>query len=121
MRSVVIRKTTTTCARLSKADAVTKKLSPLPKLLCLDCGVNIFKVGDYCNLHDRTWKDELRLKKTDNLCIKCIEVRLGRKLIFTDFSSVPPNLHRTVKGYKMSDVLVERLGLTTSRKRKRMK
>jgi hypothetical protein len=96
---------------------MTKKLPPWP--LCLDCGVNIFKVGDYCNLHDTIWKDELRLKDTDNMCIKCIEVRLGRKLSFVDFSSVPPNVDRTVKGYKMSDLLIERLGLTTSRKRKR--
>lgn len=79
------------------------------------------KVGDYCNLHDKIWKDELRLKDTDNMCINCIEARLGRKLIFADFSSVPPNLHRTVKGYKLSDRLVERLGLSMSKKRSRAK
>ncbi len=41
------------------------------------------------------------------MCIDCIEKRIGRKLLGLDFIDLP-----CVEGYPMSDILVERLGLT---------
>jgi hypothetical protein len=53
---------------------------------CRDCGVNVIEAGDYCLLNDDIWKRQLRLRWKDNLCIECIEKRLGRKLKFIDFN-----------------------------------
>jgi hypothetical protein len=74
---------------------------------CLGCGVNVIKIGHYCMLNSDLWERELHLKGNDNMCIDCIEKRIGRKLRGLDFIDLP-----CVQGYLMSDILVERLGLT---------
>ena len=79
----------------------------LARLKCLDCGVNVIEVGDYCMLHPALWTDQLHLGWDDNLCIKCIELRIGRKLrplLSGDFIGFP-----NVKGYPMSDILRDRI------------
>jgi len=48
--------------------------------VCKDCGVNVIKIGEYCMINPALWKDKLGLGWDDNLCIGCIEKRLGRKL-----------------------------------------
>jgi hypothetical protein len=74
---------------------------------CLGCGVNVIKIGHYCMLNSDLWERELHLKSNDNMCIDCIERRIGRKLRGLDFISYP-----RVEGYPMSDTLLERLGFT---------
>lgn len=71
---------------------------------CISCGVNIVEIGDYCMLNPDIWDRKLRLQWTDNMCIACIEKRLGRKLRLGDFSNMP-----MIEGFPMSDVLRDRL------------
>jgi hypothetical protein len=52
---------------------------------CLDCGVNVIEAGDYCMLRAKIWEGELDLREDDNLCIACVEARLGHKLQPDDF------------------------------------
>lgn len=71
---------------------------------CLDCGVNVIKIGDYCMLQPDLWQRKLHLKWTDNMCIACVEVRIGRKLNVRDFLTFP-----SVEGFARSDILDDRI------------
>jgi hypothetical protein len=88
---------------------------------CIGCGVNVIKIGDYCMLSGKIWDDVLHLGWDDNMCIACVEARLGRKLrpLFQgDFTGWP-----SVEGFPMSDVLKNRLGFDAAkpkRARRRM-
>jgi hypothetical protein len=75
---------------------------------CIDCGVNVIKIGDYCMISPDIWERKFHLEWRDNLCIACIEARLGRKLrpMFKgDFIGFP-----NVEGYPMSAILTDRIG-----------
>ena len=82
---------------------------------CLDCGINVIRAGDYCLLSSELWKNQFGLGWNDNLCIACIETRLGRKLSMRlgDFISFP-----SVKGFPASDTLLERYGFGKEKARK---
>jgi hypothetical protein len=71
---------------------------------CLDCDTNVIRAGDYCMLNPELWEDRLGLEGGDNLCVACIEKRLGRELSLVDFSSFP-----WVEGFSMSALLRSRL------------
>ncbi len=81
---------------------------------CIGCGVNVIKIGDYCMLSSDLWNRKLGLKWDDNMCVACIEARIGRKLSLRkhDFTSFP-----SVEGFPMSNVLANRLGFDAVRKR----
>ena len=81
---------------------------------CIDCSINVIKAGDYCMLKPDIWENQLGLGRTDNLCIACIEKRLGRNLKFPDFACPA-----SVEGFWPSDVLIQRLGLKTSKRERR--
>jgi hypothetical protein len=79
-----------------------------------DCGINVIEAGDYCMLRPDIW-ERLGLGWTDNLCLACIEKRLGRNLSFMDFAAPA-----SVEGFPPSDTLLQRLGLSgRPRKRRR--
>jgi hypothetical protein len=71
---------------------------------CLDCGINVIKAGDYCMLNPAIWDDQLHLGWHDNLCIACVEVRIGRRLGFGDLICLP-----SVEGFAMSGILSSRI------------
>ena len=50
------------------------------RCICNDCGVDIVKAGEYVMLDPQIWKHELGLDWDDNLCIGCVEKRLGRRI-----------------------------------------
>jgi hypothetical protein len=52
----------------------------LPRFPCNDCEVDCLKIGDWYMAPPRIWEDRLGLSWQDNLCIACLEKRLGRKL-----------------------------------------
>ena len=65
-----------------------------------------------------TWEKTLGLGWKDNLCISCIEARLGRQLGFLhgDFAGVP-----SVEGFPCSETLRKRYGLKVRKARKPVK
>jgi hypothetical protein len=71
---------------------------------CNDCGVNVIEAGDYTMLKFEIWEDQFGLRWEDNLCVACIEKRLGRPFTILDFICFP-----SVEGYSMSAVLQDRL------------
>jgi len=70
-----------------------KRLSKkeLARYRCNDCAVNVVEIGEFYMLNPEIWKDELGLGWSDNLCIGCLESRLGRRVgpLFKDFSCSP--------------------------------
>ena len=71
---------------------------------CNDCSKNVIKAGDYCMLDDDIWERQFGLGWNDNLCLACIEVRLGREVTMWDFICPPPH----IEGYDMSETLSAR-------------
>jgi hypothetical protein len=59
------------------------------RCVCDDCGVNVIKIGEYFMLNANMWENQLGPGAWDNLCIGCIEARLGRKIWFPDMCNVP--------------------------------
>jgi hypothetical protein len=67
-----------------------EKVSPeeLARLTCNDCGVNVAEVGELFMIKDEIWKGQFGLAWNDNLCLGCIEARLGRELRFLDLMTI---------------------------------
>ena len=71
---------------------------------CLDCAVDTHEINEYYMVHDELW---LMANPADygELCIGCLESRIGRKLNANDFTNYAVN-----KGFfEQSDRLKERL------------
>jgi hypothetical protein len=59
--------------------------------LCNDCGIDVWKAGDWYMAQPEVWKG-LGLKWHDNLCLACLDRRLGFKAICTThiYPASPP-------------------------------
>lgn len=60
-----------------------------PKCLCDDCGADCIEIGEYIILQPDAWQRNLGLRWSNNLCVGCIEKRLGRRLQPRDFLTWP--------------------------------
>jgi hypothetical protein len=76
--------------------------------------VNVLVIGEFCMVHPDIWDDQLGLGWDDNLCIGCIEARLGRKLKgpCPDFMSFPSYSWM----YPTSERLMDRYGFIKNAK-----
>jgi hypothetical protein len=74
--------------RKAKA-AVELTPEELARYACNDCSVNVVTIGEFYMLTDDIWTDQLGLGWDDNLCIGCLETRIGRKVSFADMRSFP--------------------------------
>ena len=84
----------------------------MAKKTCHDCGSRM--TGEYYMVHDEIW-EHAGVGKSD-LCIGCLETRIGRQLQPDDFAEVPVN-----DGHRASDRLLNRLGLLTKAELKELK
>lgn len=75
------------------------------KFLCLDCARDTSKIGELYMLLDEVWFLALKNKK-GMLCVKCIEIRLGRPLNKADFNNSYLNKSRS---FNRSTLLITRL------------
>ncbi len=59
---------------------------------CLDCGVNTGPTQEYFMLRHALWRRLLaRRDRGGMLCLRCVELRLGRGLCRADFLPIPAN------------------------------
>jgi hypothetical protein len=75
-------------------EKVAKRRKKLPAeteahYVCNDCNVNVLTAGEFYVLKQDIWEKQLSLGWTDNLCVGCLEARLGRKITLHDISSFP--------------------------------
>jgi hypothetical protein len=80
---------------------------------CIGCGINVIRAGDYCMLRNEIWQGTLGLKWQDNMCVACIEGRIGRQLTISDFIAFP-----SVERFRISDALRNRLGFDKPKRRR---
>ena len=59
------------------------------KYPCIDCGVDVLQIGDWYMALPDLWEDKLGLTWDDNLCIACLDKRLGHRAAFPT-KSCPP-------------------------------
>lgn len=62
---------------------------------CMDCDVDTRKINEYYMVHDGLWSKavpDLYANEYGQLCIGCLEMRLGRLLAKDDFADVPVNV-----------------------------
>jgi hypothetical protein len=71
-------------------------------LPCDGCNKNCIH-SDYYMVHDSVWCVEAKLPK-DNcmLCLDCLEIRIGRELVWTDFTGAPVNIE-VIERYRFLD------------------
>ena len=55
---------------------------------CNDCGVDVWEIGDWYMAPSKIWGDKLGLGWDDNLCLTCLERRLGRPVKLGDIVPV---------------------------------
>lgn len=60
------------------------------KWLCLDCKVDTGKIYEHYFINTDTWLSVVGSKK-GMVCVGCLEKRLGRKLVSSDFPKVTIN------------------------------
>ena len=103
----VHRAKTKAAAAKKRAKARTnEERKDIAKPICNDCGVNVLKIGEYYMLKDELWEKKLKLGWDDNLCIACLEARLGRKVTIADMAFLPAYSWM----YPQSDRLTARIG-----------
>jgi hypothetical protein len=100
------------------------RLTPtdLAKYKCNDCDANVVTIGEFYMCPDEVWEGELGLGWNDNLCIGCLETRLGRRVrVWKDITPVIP-LYKWQQPYPTPERLLDRFGFdrtTPKKKRKR--
>ncbi len=60
------------------------------KFLCLDCRIDTGRIHEHYFVNTDLWLSVVG-SKTGMLCISCLEGRLGRKLVASDFPNVTIN------------------------------
>jgi hypothetical protein len=59
---------------------------------CMDCGVDTSfttGIGHFYTVHTEVWRAAVPERECGELCLDCLEKRLGRKLTAADFISTP--------------------------------
>lgn len=79
------------------------------KWLCLDCKVDTGKIGEHYMLIEETW--QLAHKSNQGmLCVDCLESRIGRRLVASDFND--SHINRVKPGESKSQKLLDRISST---------
>lgn len=74
-----------------------KVKKPVYRCECDDCGFDVLSGGEFFMLNPEIWDDQLGMEPDDNLCVGCIERRLGRRIDFADiinYSTTQTQRHR---------------------------
>jgi hypothetical protein len=109
------------CERLSD-DLVERRCRTLFSLwhrkwqpLCVDCGDDVHSMGEYYMLKDAVWNSAWigrhRAQFFDGqLCIGCLERRLGRTRMHVDFTDAPVNTERSPRSDRLRKRLAANVG-----------
>lgn len=61
-----------------------------PIFNCKDCGINTNDIDEYYMVLDSIWLESGMDKDGGMLCLECLEIRIGRRLIGADFKDGLP-------------------------------
>lgn len=71
---------------------------------CLDCEVHTGAIGEYYMVTNELW--ETYVSERGMLCIRCLEDRIMRRLLPTDFTDVPLNRNPLFRSERLRDRLL---------------
>lgn len=71
---------------------------------CLDCEVHTGAIGEYYMVTKELW--ETYVSERGMLCIRCLEDRIMRRLLPTDFTDVPVNRNPLFRSERLRDRLL---------------
>ena len=99
-------------------------MSPILASACADCGVGTFTLGEWYLVKDEVWaqawagrlKSWHRLPGQQILCIGCLEKRIGRTLMASDFITDEPINDPAKATTRMSDRMRQRIGAPSGRR-----
>lgn len=80
-------------------------MASLDEFICIECNINTSDIQEYYMIQDYLWK-QVNPQINGMLCIGCVETKLGRTLISTDFPSYPVN---QIGVFLKSERLINRL------------
>jgi hypothetical protein len=87
-----------------------------PQYCCNDCGVDVLTAGEWYMASPDIWQQQLGLSWSDNLCIGCLEHRLGRRVSFPD---IGPASSWPRRGNPTSARLLDRFGHKPRQRKRR--
>lgn len=96
--------------RLHRDYRWTDRRRPAVTFTCLDCAVDTDEIGEYYMVNDYVWKQTGIAPDGGKLCIGCLETRIGRRLMSSDFPHYPINYAGI---FRQSDRLRNRMGMAT--------
>lgn len=67
-----------------RLEEMPKKIKNRSRFMCIVCKVDTGKIGEHYMLVDPVW-NKVHTSAIGMLCIGCLEKRLGRKLVPSDF------------------------------------
>jgi hypothetical protein len=73
--------------------------------ICNDCGIDVLEVGDWFMATPKIWEEQLGLVYEDNLCLPCLDKRLGRKA--EAFTDILPTAETSVRPKASSYLFLE--------------
>jgi hypothetical protein len=77
----------------------------------MDCGANTHTADEYYMVHNELWRSVVS-EPRGNLCVGCLEVRLGRELTRSDFTNCLINNPAVATWFQYSERLLSRLNDT---------
>ncbi len=98
-----------------------------PQFACNDCGVDVLAIGDWYMARPEVWH-KLGLTWSDNLCVACLDRRLGRPArAWQDITPIATGVDgeaslNAIAPKQISATLIERFGFggpATRKKRKK--
>lgn len=84
------------------------KRTPFTSGDCIDCGRSTYGIGEYYMVRDEVWDKAVPDGARGMLCVGCLELRIGRKLCFLDFTLCPLNVDTFIAG-NGSALLLDRM------------
>lgn len=77
---------------MKATDDVFDDIEDYAEFNCLDCGLNTLFANEYYMVQHDLWDSVTASTKGKGmLCVGCLEVRVGRVLVWSDFTDAPIN------------------------------
>jgi hypothetical protein len=82
---------------------------------CVDCGVDVHLIGEYYMVRSAVWNSAWIGRHRPSiydgqLCIGCLEKRIGRTLMACDFTDAPVNTERSPRSDRLRNRLTANVG-----------
>ncbi len=71
-------------------------MEDISNFICLDCSANTLLIREYYMVKHSVWAQSKLGSNDGMLCIACLERRISRHLVYSDFARLPINTTHTI-------------------------